>query len=98
MGDITSGCTFDTWTNGSKKVIWIETAATADSDDTIAFALSTYGAKTIEGITGYVHTTEDSIIIAEAPTTSVTTGTLTVTLGGSSQDDKKRCYRIECDC
>ena len=98
MGDISSGCTIDAYNFGSKRIIWIETANTADSDDTIALDLAEYGAKTIEGITGYVHTTEDSVIIAEAPTTSVSGTDLTITLGGSSEDDNKRVYKLECDC
>lgn len=94
MGDITSNCTFDTWTSGSKKVVWVETYNEADSDDTFTVILQNYGITTIEAITGYQHTTEDSVITEEAPTTSVSSGTLTVTVGGSSNDDKKRVYRI----
>ena len=96
--DITSGCTIENWADGSKQVIWIETAATADSDDTIVFDLSDYGAKTLEVISGYIHSTTDSIIIAEAQTTEVSSGELTITLGGSSADDQKRVYILECDC
>jgi len=98
MKDISSGCTIDSWEMGSKKVIWVETANTADSDDTIVIDLSSYGAKTLESIDGYLHETEDSVISAEAPTTSVSSGSLTITIGGSSEDDNKRVYKLECDC
>ena len=96
MTDLTSGNTVDTWTNGSKKVIWVETAATAVSDDTFTLILANYGVTTIEGITGYVHTATDSVVAEEAPTTSVTTGTLTVAVGGTAVT-AKRVYKIEGD-
>ena len=97
MANLTSTNTVDSWTDGSKKVIWVETTTAAESDDTFTIILKNYGVTTIEAITGWVHTTEDSIIVEEAPTTSVTTGTLTVTVGGSSVDDKKRVYLIRGD-
>jgi hypothetical protein len=87
--EITSGCKFIRDIPG--KVLRIETAATADDGDTIVITLADYGMKTIEGIAGYTHTATDSIVISEAPTTSVTAGVLTITVGGST-DDKKRVF------
>jgi hypothetical protein len=91
MGEITSGCTFERFLPG--KVLKITTAVTADDGDTILVTLADYGFAAIDGISGYTHSTTDSIIISEAPTTSVTTGVLTITVGGST-DDKKRVFLI----
>ena len=75
------------------KVILIETPATADDGDTLDVTLSDYGAVGITAIQGFTHSTTDSIIIEEAPTTSVTTGVLTITVGGTT-DDKKRSFIV----
>ena len=66
---------------------------TAVSDDYFTIDLTKAGATTIVGISGYVATTAGSVIEAEAPTTSVTSGTLTVTVGGTAVT-KGRMYKI----
>jgi hypothetical protein len=91
MGEVTSGCTFDRFLPG--KIVKITTAATVDDGDTILMTLADYGMAAIDAILGFTHSTTDSIIISEAPTTSVTTGVLTITVGGST-DDKKRVFLI----
>jgi hypothetical protein len=96
MVDISSTCTIKEDTVGSKKFIYVETPATADDGDTIALTLEKYGAKTIEGIIGWTHSTTDSIVITEAPTTAVVTGVLTITIGGAT-DDKKRVFWVVCN-
>ena len=80
-------------TNSVHKEIVLETLATAVSADTIAVTLSDYGCTKFVGIDGQVHTTEDSVIVAEAPTTAVSAGVLTITVGGSAVT-KKRTYRV----
>ena len=74
---------------------WIKVVApaTTDDTDTIAVDLTDYGATGIDWIIGYIHTTTDSVLVQEQPTTSVTTGTLTITVGGST-DNKKRTYLV----
>ena len=95
MADISSDVTVtDAVPNQGVKLIVIETPATADSDDTIDVDLSDYGCTDFLGIFGNTHTTEDSVVTTEAPTTSVSSGTLTITIGGSSDDDQKRVYWI----
>ena len=96
MGDITSGCTirFGADVNGATEVL-IETAATADTADTIALTLSDYGIVNYLCIDGYVHGTTDSVVIKEAPSTAVVTGTLTITVGGSTVSDEKRVYILK---
>ena len=66
---------------------------TADDTDTIAIKLADYGITTLKYVKGYTHTTEGSLIIEEAPTTAVSTGTLTITIGGST-DDKARAFLV----
>ena len=89
MGDITSDCTIDTWTEGSMKVIWVETPATADAADYITLVLANYGCLTLEAVDGWVHTTTDSVVAVERMTTVVTTGTLVATVPGGTNDDKR---------
>jgi hypothetical protein len=77
-----------------RKCIIVETPNTADTGDTIEIVLSTYGISTFLGIIGFEHTTENSVVTTEAPTTAVSSGTLTITIGGSSDDNEKRVYFI----
>ena len=91
MAEITSGCTFKRDIPG--KLLRIETEATADNADTIVITLADYGMKTVEGILGFTHSTTDSIVITEAPTTAVATGVLTITIGGSTAN-KKRVFLV----
>ena len=95
MTAIGANCTFrESVPNIGVKKIVITTPATADTGDTIDVTLASYGIGTLLGIDGYVHTTENSVMVAEDPTTSVTTGTLTITIGGSTVSDKKRVYEL----
>lgn len=95
MADISSGATLaEMAPNLGRKAVMIETAATADTADTVVVDLSDYGISTFLGIEGYVHTTENSVVVAEAPTTAVSSGELTITVGGSTVSDKKRVYIV----
>lgn len=95
MGEISDDCTItDAVPNQGAKLVIIETPATADSSDTIDIDMSDYGATTFLGIFGNEHTTEESVVTTEAPTTSVSSGTLTITIGGSSDDNEKRVYWV----
>ena len=85
---IITGTEYDIRQNDSGS-IKVTTAATATTADTIPIDLTAYGATGIDAITGYHHTTEDSIVIEEAPTTVVSSGTLTITVGGSTSTGKK---------
>lgn len=76
------------------KVIHVRLPNTSDSDDTFTVDLSAYGASTLRGVLGYVETTEGSVVVQEQPTTAVSSSTLTITVGGSSVDNKYRTYII----
>lgn len=71
------------------RVIKVTTATTATTDDTIAVDLTDYGAVGIDGIVGFHHSTEDSVVVQEQPTTAVSSGTLTITVGGTTSTGKK---------
>ena len=95
MANITSSCTFkEAVPQMGLKIIKVETPATADTSDTLTLTLADYGLKSIEAVQGFVHTTTDSVIVEEAPTTAVSGGVLTITIGGSTVTNKKRVYII----
>ena len=94
MADVSSGCTIkEIAPNAGLKLVTVETAATVDSNDTIAITLANYGIVRFLSIFGATHTTDGSVVITEAPTTSVTSGVLTVTVGGASSN-QVRVYTI----
>jgi len=93
MVDITSGCTFYKRVNGPWTEMLIKTAATADDTNTIAINLPDNGIKSFETIMGWIQTASGSIIATEEPITSVSSGVLTITVGGST-DNKIRTFKI----
>ena len=95
MGDVTSVMTFKAFETRAPLIeIYAHTDdATVDDGDTFTITLADYGATAIRAIHGFIETTADSIVAAEAPTTAVSAGVLTVTVGGST-DDKVRSYFI----
>ena len=89
---------FDETLSSGLKQLRIVTPATADSADTIAITLADFGIKSLLDIKGTVHTTANSVLADEAPTTVVSSGVLTITIGGSRVDDKIRVYTIVGSC
>lgn len=81
-------------TGHTVKELYIETPATADTGNTIVVDLTAYGGLYLKHIRGCVHSTANSILIEEAPTTAVSAGTLTITLGGSGANNLVRVYRV----
>ncbi len=75
--------------NAGLKVIVIQTRDTVDATDTITITLSDYGIHPtgLLCVEGFVHTTTNSIMTREEVTTSVTTGDLTITIPGGTNDD-----------
>jgi len=91
MGDITSGCTFTRLVPalGQSKYyhLIIETAATADTADTITIPATTYQGS-IACILGF----DEDTCVQEQPTWVVSTGV--ITLGGSGNSNKTRVYDV----
>lgn len=71
----------------------VYTPDTADDGDTLSVDLNKYGMTKLWGIRGITHTTDNSVLVVEAPTTSVTGTTLTITVGGST-DNKTRSFLL----
>ena len=63
-----------------------------DGDTTTVDIYDKWGMTKVLAIEGYAQSTEDSIVIAEAPTTTITNTSLTITVGGST-DNLKRFYK-----
>lgn len=76
------------------KVGYITAPTTTDDADTIEVDLyEQFGILVFKAVIGFIHTTEDSVIVEEAPTTAVNGTKLTLTVGGST-DNKKRFYVV----
>lgn len=65
--------------------------ATIDAADTIEVDLTKHGisAAGLIGVVGWKHTTDNSVSVAEQPTTSVTSGVLTITVPGGTNNDPR---------
>jgi len=104
MGAISKLESFDEIPNLSLKRVMFTLANTSDAADTFAITLSDYGiaATGLLAVNSWVHTADGSIITVEANTTSVTTGTLTVTIAAGTNDEfssnrnywKSSCWSI----
>ncbi len=99
MAALTEGTDFEVVGNQRGDVyneIVIRTINTVDDGDTIAVDMTKYGIHTtgLIGAWGFIHTTANSVVVQEQPTTAVSSGTITLTVGGST-DNKQRYYIIK---
>ena len=70
----------------------IELPSTVDATDTFTLDFGRYGATRLSGILGFDHTTDGSVVVTVAPTTTVTTaGVITVTVGAGG-DNRTRVF------
>lgn len=76
------------------KEIMVETPDTADTGDIFTITLSDYGITNMKSITGWIHSTRDSVVVLEEPTTQLSGSDVEVTLGGSAANNQKRVYII----
>ena len=74
----------------------VRTINTVDDGDTIVIDLTKYGIHPTGfiGVTGYIHTTANSIAVQEDATTSVSGDNLTLAVGGAT-DNKQRYYFVK---
>jgi len=70
------------------KEIMVETPETADATDTFTVTLANYGITNVKSIMGFQHSANNSVILTGTATSSVTSGVLTVTIGGAVSNDK----------
>ena len=87
---------FEVMPNSGIKRVYLEFPNTTDENDTYALTLADYGisATGLLTIRSWVQTTDGSIIVTDIATTSVTTGTLTITLQ-SANDNATRIVEIQ---
>lgn len=79
--------------------IVIKTIDTVDATDTLDVDLTEYGIRAdgMIGVIGFKHTTNNSVMVQEQPTTSVSSGTLTITVP-SGTDNDARFYFVKGLC
>jgi len=77
------------------KTVMVTSDATADDGEILSVTLANYGlsATGLLAVRGVTHSTVNSIIVIEAPTTTVTDGVLAITIGGST-DNKVRYFLL----
>src|SRR3990167_722989 len=66
------------------RVVVVELPATVDNADTFTLDMGKYGCSRLTAILGQEHSTDGQVVITQAPTTTVSAGTVTVTVGGSN--------------
>jgi len=71
--------------------IVIKTINTVDAADTLTVDLTDYGihADGLLGVLGFKHTTDNSVMVQEQPTTAVSSGTLTITVPAGTDNDAR---------
>lgn len=79
---------------GVKKIL-VATRNTVDAADTIALTMTNYGGlgTSITGVLGWKFTTDNSVIVQEQPTTSVSGNVLTLTVPTGTDNDP-RFYEV----
>ena len=83
LGDI--GTNTEIAPNAGVKMIQCSFAATViGGTDTATVDLKKFGCNYIHGILCFDETTAGSVVVTQAPTTSVSSGVLTITFGGSA--------------
>ena len=86
---------FEVVPNCELKSVVLTVPNTTDAADTLAVTLSEYGigATGLLMVEGWKHTTDGSVVVEENPTTSVTSGVLTITVPAGTDNDF-RVYKI----
>lgn len=81
--------------NAGLKKILVQTRNTVDAADTIAVTLGDYGINDdgLLYVLGFKHTTDNSVMVQEQPTTAVSSGVLTITVPAGTDNDL-RLYEI----
>jgi len=77
---------------GTTVIQCVTPATVIGGTDNLTVDLSKFGCTNIHGILGFVENTTGEVVVQEQPTTSVSSSTLTITVGGSGT--KRRTYII----
>ncbi len=91
LGDVTTNK--EIAPNLGVKMIQAVTDATVDDGDTITVDLDKFGCTNIHGILGFEETTTGQVVVTAEPTTAVSASVLTITVGGSN-DNNVRTFII----
>lgn len=77
--------------NAGVKQILVSTRNTVDAADTIAIDVSSYGCvgTGLIGILGFKHTTDNSVMVQEQPTTAISGNTITLTVPSGTDNDPR---------
>ncbi len=71
------------------KCVMVETANTVDAGDTFEVDIADYGGTLLWGIDGCKHTTDNSVIVTENPTCTVSGTVVTCTVPAGTDNDKR---------
>lgn len=69
--------------------IMVQTKNTVDAADTLTVDLSKYGGNQLIGVLGFKHTTDNSVMVQEQPTTAVSGTTVTLTVPAGTDNDPR---------
>jgi hypothetical protein len=72
------------------KTLVLASDATADATDTFAIDLAVYGGSLLWGVLGFKHTTDNSVIVTENPTSAVVGTTVTLTVPAGTDNDPRQ--------
>lgn len=77
--------------NNGFKMLLVQTKNTVDATNTLAITLANYGIGPagLIGVLGFKHTTDNSVMVAEQPTTAVSAGVLTITVPSGTDNDPR---------
>lgn len=77
--------------NPGVSCLLVTTRNTVDATDTIDVNLPAYGinATGLIGVIGFKHTTDNSVMVQEQPTTAVASGVLTLTVPAGTDNDAR---------
>lgn len=67
----------------------VQCVNTVDAADTLAITMANYGMNQLIGVIGFAHTTDNSVMVQEQPTTAVSSGVLTLTVPSGTSNDPR---------
>jgi hypothetical protein len=74
---------------GVKEVLLVSGTTVSGAIDTLTLTLADFGISKVLSVHGFVHTTENSVIVAEAGTTAVSGGVLTYSMVDDNENKKR---------
>lgn len=95
MAALTQGTDYEVIDSGvggmGIKTILVRCINTVDAADTATVTLTNYGisATGLIGVLGFKHTTDNSVMVQEQPTTAVASGVLTLTVPAGTDNDSR---------